>query len=290
MAENIEVVKMAEQKRPTALVLTGYGINCDFETQAALNAAGFLAERVHVNDILARKASLSDYSLLAFPGGFSYGDDLGAGKGMANKLVFAKLNSHSFREELQKFIDEKKLVLGICNGFQMMVKLGIVPALGGKYFEQQSTLFANDSGRFEDRWVGLNVNEKSPCIFTRGIETLELPVRHGEGKFIPASAEVLKALEAENLVAMRYADKDFNITNSYPENPNGSVNAIAGVCDETGRVFGLMPHPEGHVSFYQHPHWARVKNELLRKGLSVPEKGAGMKIFENAFAYCAGKL
>ena len=276
--------------KPTALVLTGYGINCDFETQAALQGAGFDAVRVHVNDILAKKAVLSDYSLLAFPGGFSYGDDLGAGKGMANKLIFAKINSHSFREELQEFIDAKKLVIGICNGFQIMAKLGIVPALGGRYFEQQSTLFANDSGRFEDRWVRLNVNGKSPCIFTKNIESLELPVRHGEGKFVAADAATLKIIEEKNFAALRYADENFNATQAYPANPNGSVNAIAGVCDETGRVFGLMPHPEGNVSFYQHPRWARTKDGLKRKGLPVPEKGAGAKIFENAFAYCAGNL
>ncbi len=273
-----------------AIVLYGYGINCDYETQFALSNAGFEAERVHVNDVVAGKKKLEDFHLLAFPGGFSYGDDLGSGKAMANKIQTSRIGSDTFEAHLKKFIAEEKLVIGICNGFQMLVKLGLVPALEGKYFEQQSTLTFNESGRFEDRWIYLKGNKESPCVFTKGIEKIELPVRHGEGKFIPANPKILEEIKSKNIVVFQYADPDFNVTEEYPLCPNGSTDSIAGLCDETGRVFGMMPHPEAHLFFENHPRWTRKKECLLREGKEIPKEGQGSPLFRNAFNYVKSKL
>ena len=277
-------------KKPRALILYGYGINCDYETAFAFGNAGFEAVRVHVNDIIAGREKLEDYHLLAFPGGFSYGDDLGSGKGMANKIQAASIGSEKFEDHLKKFIGDGKLVIGICNGFQMLVKLGLVPALEGKYFEQQSTLTFNESGRFEDRWIYLKGNMKSPCAFTKGIERIELPVRHGEGKFIPADAKVLDELKEKNLVVFQYADPEFNVTKEYPLCPNGSTESIAGVCDETGRVFGMMPHPEAHLFFENHPRWTRLRECLKREGKETPKEGQGAAVFRNALDYAKQNL
>lgn len=271
---------------PKALVLTGYGINCDIETQNALLKAGFLAERVHINDLVSGKISIQDFHLIAFPGGFSYGDDLGAGKAMAVKIEYAKLNNHKFREELQKFVEEKKLIIGICNGFQIMVKLGLLPAIENRLFEQQATLTFNDSGKFEDRWIKLKANAKSNCVFTKGIDEIYLPIRHGEGKFIAGNSRIMNELVSKQQIAFQYCDEKGKPTQKYPLNPNGSAKAIAGTCNLQGNVFGLMPHPEAFVSFYNNPQWTRIAENLKRIGKKVPEEGKGLKIFKNAFEYC----
>ncbi len=274
------------KNKPKALVLTGYGINCDFETKNALEKAGFMAGRVHINDLVSGKVSIQDFQLMAFPGGFSYGDDLGAGKAMAVKIEYAKLNNHKFREELQKFVEEKNLVIGICNGFQIIVKLGLLPAMESKFFEQQATLTFNDSGKFEDRWVKLKANSKSKCVFTKGINKIYLPVRHGEGKFIARDSKILNELISKNQVCLQYAGENGIPTQKYPLNPNGSVKAIAGICNKQGNVFGLMPHPEAHVSFYNNPQWTRIAEEFKRKNRKVHEEGEGLKVFRNSFEYC----
>lgn len=189
-------------------------------------------------------------------------------------------------EPLQKFIADGKPIIGICNGFQTMVKLGLLPGLNGDYRSQTVTLTHNDSGVFRDAWVHLKVNPSSPCIFTRGLDRLYLPVRHGEGKFVTLNEEVLRQLEDQNLVVARYVDPATRKpTQRYPDNPNGSMAAIAAVCDPTGRIFGIMPHPEAHLSPYNHPQWPRqrLKGEL-------PEHGQGLAVFRNAVEFARSNL
>jgi phosphoribosylformylglycinamidine synthase len=251
--------------KPKALVLTGYGINCDYETQHAFNLVGADAKRVHINDIIDKMENLEDYQILAFPGGFSFGDDISSGKVLANKMKF------NIFGDLQKFIDDGKVIIGICNGFQSMVKLGILPAFERNYKKQVTTLTFNDSGRFEDRWVYLKINPKSRCIFTKNIDMLYLPVRHGEGKFV-AKEIFLQKLNKNNQVALWYVDEKGNLS-GYPWNPNGSLENIAGICDGTGRIFGLMPHPEAYLYKTNNPRWTREK---------LSEEGMGVKIFRNA--------
>jgi len=258
--------------KPRVLILTGYGINCDYETEYAfsMRGVGAKAERVHVNDLIEPGGkSLKDYDILTVPGGFSYGDDIAAGKVLANKLI------HNLREQLQQFIVDGKLVIGICNGFQVLVRMGLLPALDGRYGDQQVTLTYNDSNKFEDRWVYLAINPESRCIFTKGIDRMYLPIRHGEGKLVTVSAEMLSRLHAGGHVAVQYVDKNGRL-DGYPNNPNGSQDSIAGLCDGTGRIFGLMPHPEAYLFPTNHPRWTRER---------VPREGMGVAIFRNAVKY-----
>ncbi len=222
---------------PRVLVLTGFGINCDMETQHAFELAGAMAVRVHINDLINGKERLSDYHILAFPGGFSFGDDIASGKVLANMIKY------NIGEQLQEFISGGKLIIGICNGFQAMVKMGLLPAFNGDYGKQEVTLTFNDSGRFEDRWVHLKLNKRSKCVFTKGIDNIYLPVRHGEGKFMAKTPQVLERLRKNDHIVFQYTDNQGK-TAGYPYNPNGSIDNIAGICDETGRIFGMMPHPE----------------------------------------------
>ena len=254
------------------LVLYGYGINCDFETRHGFELAGALAERVHFNELIAGEKSLQDYQILALPGGFSFGDDIGAGKVLAVKFKY------HLKESLQNFIGKGNLVIGICNGFQVLVKLGLLPGIGGNYDSQLTTLSFNDSGRFEDRWVYLKAPD-SCSPFTKGLERLYLPVRHGEGKFLVKDRAVLKSLHKNRQVVLRYVDEKGRDLPGYPWNPNGSVDDIAGICDETGRVFGLMPHPEGYLYRTNHPAWTREE---------LPREGLGLHIFKNAVNYFRG--
>jgi phosphoribosylformylglycinamidine synthase subunit PurQ / glutaminase len=257
-------------RKPRALVLTGYGINTDYETAHAFNlpAVGGEGVRVHLNDLIAAPQMLRDYQILAIPGGFSFGDDIASGKVLA-----VMLRARLF-EPLRTFVERGRLVLGICNGFQVLVKLGLLPDLEG-VCRQDVTLTFNDSGRFEDRWVYLRVNAASKCIFTMGVDRVYLPVRHGEGKFIPRDTSTLETLDARGCIAMRYVDRDGQLA-GYPWNPNGSVANIAGICDTSGRVFGLMPHPEAYQHLTNHPRWTREP---------VPPEGMGVQIFRNAVAY-----
>ena len=258
------------KKSVKALVITGFGLNCERETAAAFELCGATPECVHLNDILHGKRTIHEFHILAFIGGFSFGDHLGAGTVFANKV------KHGLRGDLDKFVADGKLVIGICNGFQTITRLGLVPALDGKLFTQQVALDQNDSGVFRDDWVRLRSEPECPCVFTKGIELIELPIRHGEGKFV-ADDDVLADLERRHLVALRYVDKAGTPTQAFPQNPNGSLNAIAGVCDPSGRIFGLMPHPEAHLSPYNHPLWTRTAD--LDK---LPKTGAGAVIFQNA--------
>jgi phosphoribosylformylglycinamidine synthase len=254
---------------PKALILTGFGINCDIETAHAFKIAGADAERVHINDLINGAKRLSDYHILTFPGGFSFGDDIASGKVLANMIKY------NLGDQIKEFIDSGKLIIGICNGFQAMVKMGLLPAFDGDYGTQDVTLTFNDSGRFEDRWVHLIANNKSKCVFTKGIENIYLPVRHGEGKFVVKNPQVLSRLKKGDHIVFQYTDSSGK-TAGYPDNPNGSVDNIAAICDETGRVFGMMPHPEAFQHRTNHPRWTREE---------LPEEGAGVSIFRNAVEY-----
>src|SRR5574341_1975183 len=213
-------------RRAKALILTGKGINCDRETQAAFETAGAETKRVHILDLIALRERLDRYHILAIPGGFSYGDDLGAGMALANKMRVG------LKTSLRSFIREGRLIIGICNGFQVLVKLGLLPAFEGKYFIQSATLTFNASGRFEDRWVRLQATEGNPCVFLHGIRSMYLPVRHGEGRFL-APKETLSGMAKKRLDVLRYADDKGAPTMEYPANPNGSIHAVAGACDQT---------------------------------------------------------
>ncbi|HLB71053.1 MAG TPA: phosphoribosylformylglycinamidine synthase I [Candidatus Methanoperedens sp.] len=259
---------------PRVLILTGYGINCDIETQHAFKIAGADAERVHLTDLTRGVRKLSEFHILALPGGFSFGDDIASGKVLANMIKY------NLGEQVQEFIDSGRLIIGICNGFQAMVKMGLLPGFNADYTPQEVTLTFNDSGRFEDRWVHLKTGRNSRCVFTRGIESIYLPVRHGEGKFVARDRHVLARLEKNNHIVFQYVDRNGNLA-GYPHNPNGSVNNIAAICDETGRVFGMMPHPEAFQHRTNHPGWTRME---------LPEEGAGVAIFRNAVEYARQNL
>ncbi len=253
-----------------ALVLNGYGINCPYETAYAVRASGGEAEIRHVSELISDKSLLYKYNFLILPGGFSFGDDISSARVLANRLRF------NLGFDLLRFVNDGKLVLGICNGFQALVKMGLLPEPD---YVQRTTLTHNQSGKFEDRWITLKMNAESPCVFTRGIGTLELPVRHGEGRFIPATKEVLESLQKENLIACRYAGPGGKENPGYPYNPNGSVMGIAGICDRSGRVFGLMPHPEAYNHRTNNPKWTR----------GVGETGRGLEVFRNAVRYLEEK-
>jgi phosphoribosylformylglycinamidine synthase I len=272
------------ETRPKALVLYGYGLNCDWETQFALNKAGAEAVRVHTSDLLARPAMLWDYHLLAVPGGFSWGDEHGAGVILALRLKMA------LGQAPQEFVQAGRLVIAICNGFQILVNLGLLPNLPGRAGERLVALIPNDCGNFRDDWVHLKVNPDCPCVFTRGLDFFELPVRHGEGKFY-ADPGVLSTLQKNGQIALQYALPSGALANGrFPENPNGSLLDIAGICDATGLVLGLMPHPEAHISPFQHPSWTYDKETYRRRGESYQEyETAGLKIFQNAVEYLQRK-
>ncbi len=245
------------------LILRAPGTNCDAETVFAFQQAGAIVSLVHVHRLIRREERLADYQIMVIPGGFTYGDDIAAGKVLANEL---KLR---LGEDIERFIESGKLILGICNGFQVLVKAGFLPDLSAGGLPRL-TLAANDSGKFECRWVYLRVNKQSPCVFTKGIERLYLPVAHAEGKL------VLLGNLSDGNIALYYTDERGNVGAGYPYNPNGSAGDIAGICDASGRIFGLMPHPERHIRGTQHPQWTRF---------GAREYGDGFQIFRNAVAW-----
>ncbi len=238
------------------------GTNCDAETAFAFREAGADVALVHINKIIGRGEVLSDYQIIVIPGGFTYGDDISAGKVFANELRL-KLG-----DDIRVFIERGGLILGICNGFQVLVKAGFLP--GGGKAEQAVTLATNDSGRFECRWVYLKVNSQSPCLFTEGIDFMYLPVANGEGKVVTCG----ESLPDSNIV-LTYTDRYGNTSPGYPDDPSGSDGHIAGICDETGRIFALMPHPERYVRSTHHPRWTRERERVV-------EYGDGFAIFRNA--------
>lgn len=269
-------------RKPKVCILRTAGTNCDKETAFAFSKVGADTEFVHINNLVSGQKKLEEYEILAFSGGFSYGDDLGAGKVLANELKF------KIREDILKFIKNGKLVIGICNGFQILVKAGLLPRVT-ETFEQEASLIINDSGKFEDRWVFLKSpafshpsatlgagQHSAKCIWTKNLpEIITLPVAHGEGKFITKDKEALERLKKNGQIVFQYCD-DKGALGGYPYCPNGSIENIAGICDETGRIFGLMPHPERHIESLQNPSWTASKKIL---------EGDGLGIFKNGVEY-----
>jgi len=274
-------------KQIKAIVLRAAGINCDLETEYALQLAGAKAQRMHINRIIEDKSALDQFQIIVFPGGFSYGDDVAAGKILGNQTI------HHLFEPLQKFIEDGKLILGICNGFQVLVKAGILPGFKGNLAtegtenteikdknrvsnisRQLVTITYNDSGKFEDRWVYL-APQTEKCVFIEPDRQIYLPIAHGEGKVVTKDPARLEKLKSDGHIAFKYVDKNGK-EGGYPINPNGSVDSIAGLTDSTGRVLGLMPHPERFTRPTHHPHWSRFKNR--------PDPD-GMTIFNNAVKF-----
>jgi len=256
--------------KPRTLIIRTAGTNCDYETKMAFELAGSTTVRVHINDLISGKEKLSNYQLLAIPGGFSYGDDIASGKILANEV------KNKLGAQIREFAFLGKPIIGICNGFQVLVKMGLLP--DEKTFSQSTTLTFNDSDKFECRWVKLQkAQKKTLCIWTKDLpEFIELPVAHGEGKFVAANKLTLEELEKNNQVVLRYSD-GVAPTDKFPLNPNGSQNAIAGICNKKGNVFGLMPHPERYIWKIQHPS---------RKGVGAKGgHGDGLQIFINAVNY-----
>ncbi|CAN5665343.1 phosphoribosylformylglycinamidine synthase subunit PurQ [soil metagenome] len=248
--------------RPRSLVLRAPGTNCDEETALAWERAGAEVETWHIGRMLEAPESLDLFQVLTLPGGFSYGDDLGAGRILATRLGV-------LGDALRRFHDRGGLILGICNGFQVLVKAGLLP--GGPE-APRSTITHNDSGQFEARWVRLaSTPGKSP--FVPNDEPIELPVAHGEGKFLTPRMADLNTLEQGGQILLRYANAEGRPTQKYPDNPNGSDFALAGLCDPTGRIFGLMPHPERYIAPLQHPRWTR---------LGPRDEGDGLRLFRGA--------
>ena len=273
--------------QPRVAVLFGFGINCDHETKAVFELVGATADRIHVNRFVSGDVSLGDYDILAVPGGFSFGDHLGSGRLLGNRMRFA------MREALQTFVQAGKPIIGICNGFQVLVKTGLLPGPESGHapdFVQRGSLTLNDSGRYEDRWVTLEFDPESPCIWTKNMTRIDCPVRHGEGKYVMPSSTDLDRLAANHQLTVRYVDPsstygsaDNDAPLPYPISPNGSMRNIAGICDSTGLVFGLMPHPEAIYAKWLHPN--HTSNEPVTGAALADWEGEGLQIFRNAVEY-----
>jgi phosphoribosylformylglycinamidine synthase I len=279
-------------------VLFGFGINCDHETAAMFDLVGATAQRIHTNKLVNGEIDLSEFQILAVPGGFSFGDHLGSGRLLGNRLRFG------LRDQLQAFVAAGKPIIGICNGFQVLVKTGLLPGptAGDTQpdFIQRASLTLNDSGRYEDRWVTLEFDQNSPCIWTKGIERMQCPVRHGEGKFIMPESVDLDTLQENNQLTVRYVDPTSETGSGisddvlpFPISPNGSMRNIAGICDRTGLVFGLMPHPEAIYARWLHPSHTRGDAPVVEsdeESVLGDWEGEGLQIFRNAVEYVRNNL
>jgi len=285
----------AARGRVRVLVLTGLGLNCEVETAEAFERAGARAEKVHLMDLLEGGRRFAEFEIVAFVGGFAFGDHLGAGFVFANKIRWR------LYDQVVDWIGAGGLALGICNGFQMMGRLGMLPGLDGDYRTQRVTLAPNDRLGYWNAWVRLAADPQSPCLWTRGIEHLELPSRHGEGKVLAADAEVARRLAKEHLASVRYVDSDGEPIEDWPANPSGSPGGVAGLCDPSGRLFGLMPHPDAFLYPFQHPDWYRRgrwsqaprpeewgQSPVFSRASSA--EGAGMAIFRNGVDAAAAGL
>lgn len=261
--------------QPKALIITGYGINCEEETAKGFAKKGADSEIIHINDLIASPQKLEESQILAFPGGFSYGDDTGSGNAFANRI------KNNLGDKILKFASHDKLIIGICNGFQIITNLGLLPEPTG---ERKVALMRNIKARYECRWTLLKNNSKK-CIWTNGIETLHIPVAHGEGNFY-AAPETLETLKNNDQIVFTYTKPDGSPADQeYPHNPNGALADIAGICDSSGRILGMMPHPERFFSFENEDGWELKKEQLIRAGKQLPKEGAGLKVFENAVKY-----
>lgn len=263
-----------------ALVLSGFGLNCDNETLYALELAGATAVRTHINELISGNVSPTDFQIMVFIGGFSWGDDHGAGVVQAVRL------KNNIGDNLLEFIEKGNLVLGICNGFQTLVNLGLLPGFDHDYQARSVALTFNDCGNFRDQWVNLAVNQKAPCVFTQDLDKIELPVRHGEGKFYTDDL-TLRRLQEDHQIVLQYTSQDGRpAQGQFPDNPNGSIRDIAGICDPTGRIFGLMPHPEAFLHPTSHPDWTRHREAAKRRQTSWTETASsGRVVFQNAVNY-----
>ncbi|MBP7832443.1 MAG: phosphoribosylformylglycinamidine synthase subunit PurQ [Candidatus Levybacteria bacterium] len=262
--------------KPKVLVFAGYGLNCEEETQFAFNLSGANATIIHINDVIKNKKQMRDFQIIAFPGGFSYGDDTGSGNAYAHKI-----KNHLW-DEIERFVADKKLIIGICNGCQILVNLGLVPAINNAYGVRQVALLHNDSARYIDRWVDLKVESISPWL--QDIDTLSVPIAHGEGRLF-ADGKIVKELHKKKLIAFTYTKGEMSTFQNLQANPTGTAKNIAGLTDESGRVLGMMPHPERALFFTQLPNWTFLKEEYMRQNKKIPVYGPGLKIFQNAAAY-----
>lgn len=260
--------------KPKILILTGYGVNCEAESVRAWTLAGADATQVHINDLIEAPQQMHDFQGMMFIGGFSYADHMTSGH------VFALRVKHHLRDDLQQFIAAEKIIMGVCNGFQTMTKIGLLPGLDGNHFDARIALMQNDCGHFQNFWVNLKFADDSPCIFTEGLDTIPMPIRHGEGKIFTTDTSVIEQIEQLGCAAVRYVDDVGTPTQDFPANPNGSLNAIAGLCDPTGRIFGMMPHPEAYLFAENHPNWDKQKLDG-----TLPSRGMGLKLFENGVNY-----
>ncbi len=267
-----ESERAALRREVRVLVLTGLGLNCERETAEGFRRAGASPRQVHLLDLLAGddRVRIADFQVLAFIGGFAFGDHMGAGFVFANKIRWR------LYDQLLAFIDAGGMALGICNGFQTMVRLGLLPGLDGDYRTPRAALVANERLGYRDAWVRVGFPQDSPCLWTRGLDAMDLPSRHGEGRLVAESEELLDRLERDGQIAARYVDAAGAPTEAWPANPNGSARGVAGLCDPSGRLFGLMPHPDAYLEPFHHPDWT-----LDRARGTLPAEGAGMAIFRN---------
>ncbi|MBN1501494.1 MAG: phosphoribosylformylglycinamidine synthase I [Spirochaetes bacterium] len=261
--------------KPGVIILTGYGINCEEETAHVFSEAGAAVRIWHINDLIENKNILKENQIFVFPGGFSYGDDTGSGKALATKII------NNLSEEFMSFMKRDVLIMGICNGFQVMTNLGIVPGYGD-FGHSEVALDHNSKNRYECRWVHLKLNNK---IYFKDMDVIKVPVAHGEGNFY-ADEKVINKLIENDQIAAYYCDENGKMANGvFPLNPNGALRDIASITDRTGRFIGMMPHPERNFLFSQRDDYAYQKEVILRKGGTLPEFSEGMKIFRNAVNY-----
>ena len=262
------------------LIMSGYGINCEKESAHAFNLVGAESEIVHINDLIDGTKSMEKYHIMMFPGGFSYGDDTGSGNAFSNKV------RNNLWPELKKFIADGKLILGVCNGFQVMSNLGLFSVPITEYGTRINAMEANDSNRYECRWIHIK-NNSEKCVFTKGLKTTHLPIAHGEGRFF-CEEKILKELADNDQIVFTYCDEEGDDTNpDYPINPNGSLKNIAGICDKTGRLMGMMPHPERAIYSTSEPEFQLKRELAARKKTEVPGFiESNLTIFRNSVDYC----
>lgn len=264
--------------QPKVLVLTGYGINCEEETAKVFEWAGAKAEIVHINDIIDGRKKLKDYQIMAFPGGFSYADDTGSGNAIANKI------RNNIEDDILAFAKSDKLIIGICNGCQMLANLGLAPATKNQYGKREIALMHNKIARYETRWIQLKMTSKK-CVWTKGIDQIHIPMAHGEGNFY-MEKNILESMKKNDQIVFKYVKEDGSPANGeFPFNPNGAMEDMAAICDESGRILAIMPHPERFNSFTNEDGWTLLKEKIIREGKPLPKKGLGLKLFENAVDY-----
>ncbi|MBI3485680.1 phosphoribosylformylglycinamidine synthase subunit PurQ [Candidatus Daviesbacteria bacterium] len=262
--------------KPKVLIFSGFGINSEEETKVGFDLAGGESDIVHINDLINKKFKINDYQILVFPGGFAYGDDTGAGLAYANKV-----KNHLW-SDLEKFIKNKNLVIGICNGFQIIVNLGLLPALNFKYGKREVALLHNKTARYVCRWVDVKVTNNSPWL--KDLDEIPIVISHGEGKFF-ADEKTLKEIKQKKLIALNYIKGEICNYQNLEYNPTGTLDDIAGITDESGRILGLMPHPERAMFFTQRPDWSLLKEKLKREGKKMPLYSPAIQIFKNAIDY-----